>query len=145
MSKEEAWGALSTATWAISEYQRLNNGAVLPDDVETLVREATSQRVPFRDYVSKKYDFDGRRKAIQAEAQKKHDDGIRAEAKAEVERQYAERGGSNPDSRIGTTSRFSKFEKGANQQNDRLSWSRPDAKDRVRQMAHEAVAKEQVH
>jgi hypothetical protein len=108
--RTELAGAFSDSMWAMQEYQRLNS-KFLPDDVMQLVREAQSQRLPFRDYVERKYDFSGRRTAIQAEEQKKHDDAIRAEVGAQKDREFTEKYGNNPNIRAAEPSRFSTLER----------------------------------
>ena len=143
MTKEDAWMALSNAQWALTEYMRLNSGQPLPDDIDSLVKEATSARQPFRQYVEKKYEFEAKRQAAAAAAQKAHDDKIRAEEREVVTREITEKSGSNPFTRTGQTSRFSKFEK-AGDTADKLAWARPDAKEKLRARAHELVAKEQI-
>lgn len=86
-------------------------GKPMPDSPTTLIREAAAQRLDPITYASKKYDFAGRETTIKAEEQKKHDDAIRAEAKAESDKAWAEKVGSNPNIRPAQASEFSKIEK----------------------------------
>jgi hypothetical protein len=127
MTKEEGFKAVSNATFVISEHMRLY-GTPAPDDVETLVAEATQQRMPFRDYAAKKYNFDGKKAEIAAAAQKERDDKIRAEATAERDRYYAERQGSNPMVRPGEQSHYAELRKGidSKQLKDPLSMSKEE-------------------
>lgn len=86
-------------------------GKPMPDSPTTLIREAAAQRLDPITYAAKKYDFAGRETTIKAEEQKKHDDAIRAEAKAESDKAWAEKVGSNPNIRPAQASEFSKIEK----------------------------------
>jgi hypothetical protein len=97
---------LSNIGWAMQTYQRLNEGAFLPDSFDKLAEEAATQRMPFRDYVSRKYDFAGREAALAKAQQEQHDQKIRADAVAANDRKWAERVGSNPDIRRPVESRF---------------------------------------
>lgn len=108
---------LSNSVWALQEYQRLTS-QFLPDPIDQLAQEATNNKLPFRDYVARKYDFVGKQKAIQEAAAKKHDEEIAttagaardAEHKAEIEKLQAEfnakekiraeQGGNNPDVKL---------------------------------------------
>lgn len=141
MTQEQGWKALASATWAMNEYQRLY-GQPMPENVEDLVEQATRARREFRDYVSEKYKYPQRREEIQMAAQKAHDDKITSEALERYKKEQAERNGSNPDLRPGVPSNFSKFQQSPQGQTDKLSWARPDAKERMREYAHAAVAKE---
>lgn len=141
MTQEQGWKALASATWAMNEHMRLY-GQPMPENVEDLVEQATRARRDFRDYVSEKYKYPQRREEIQMAAQKAHDDKITTEALDRYKKEQAERNGSNPDLRPGVTSNFSKFQQSPQGQQDKLSWARPDAKERMREYAHAAVAKE---
>jgi hypothetical protein len=145
MTQEEGWKALSNASWAITTYPRLFNGQPLPDDIATLVQESTNARMQFQPYVAQKYNFKQREQEIATSRQKEHDDKITKEALDTYKKEQAERNGSNPDLRPGSTSNFSKFQQPKQPGNgpDRLSWARPDARERMREYAHQLVAKEQ--
>jgi hypothetical protein len=115
---------ISNVGWAIQEYARLNPGGFLPDSFDKLTLEANNSRLPFRDYVARKYDFQGKQAEMQRKAQEEHDAKIRQEASApfeqklaeaekarlkaieETDRKWAEKIGSNPDVRIAQPSRF---------------------------------------
>jgi hypothetical protein len=114
---------ISNVGWAIQEYQRLT-GQFLPDSFDKLVEEANNARLPFRDYVARKYDFAGKQAEITRKAAEEHDAKVRAEAVAPYEtklaeaakakeeavkakeREWAEKIGSNPEVRIAQPSRF---------------------------------------
>jgi hypothetical protein len=98
---------ISNATWALQTYSQLHDGKFLPDGIDTLSQEATQQRMPFRDFVSRKYDFAGRRAEIEKKQQEQHDAQVRTAAAAERDRFWAERTGSNPDIRTAQPSRYS--------------------------------------
>ena len=97
---------ISNALWALQEHQRLTSGQFLPDPVDKLAQEADAQRLPFRDYVARKYDFQGKQAALQQKSQEEHDNKIRQQVQAERDRHWAEKIGSNPDIRIAQSSRF---------------------------------------
>ena len=97
---------LSNIGWAMQEYQKLSGGQFLPDSFDKLAQEATEQRLPFRDYVSKKYDFAGKQAELQRKTQEEHDNKIRAEVQTATDRKWAEKIGSNPDVHVAQPSRF---------------------------------------
>jgi hypothetical protein len=115
---------ISNIGWAMQEYQRLSGGQFLPDSFDKLSEEATNARLPFRDYVARKYDFSGKEAAVRQKVQQEHDAKVAAEATApyeaklaeaekarqkaieETDRKWAEKIGSNPDVKIAQPSRF---------------------------------------
>jgi len=115
---------ISNIGWAMQEYQRLSGGQFLPDSFDKLSEEAGNARLPFRDYVARKYDFAGKETVIRQKAQQEHDAKVAAEATApyeaklaeaekarqkaieETDRKWAEKIGSNPDVKIAQPSRF---------------------------------------
>lgn len=99
--------AISNATWAFQEHARLFNQPA-PDDFETLLNEATAQKLPFRDYVSRKYKFVEKKAEISAAAAKAHDDKLIAETEARMNKKYAEENGNNPGVRVGQPSQYAK-------------------------------------
>jgi hypothetical protein len=123
----------------------LYDGQPIPDDIATLVQESTNARMQFQPYVSQKYNFKQREQEKAVATQKAHDDKIAKEALDTYKKEQAERNGSNPDLRPGQTSNFSKFQQSKQPGTgpDRLSWSRPDAREKMREYAHQLVAKEQ--
>jgi hypothetical protein len=111
LTKQDAYQMVSSTTWAVNEHLRLF-GAPLPDDLETLNKEAVEAHMPFRQYVEKKYDFPGKKKAIQEKAQKEHDDGIRKEVEDKLNKEWSEKVGNNPNVRLPRESEFSTIDKG---------------------------------
>ena len=103
-----AIGSLSDLQW---RYRSLF-GREMPDAPTALSAEAAAQHMSMPEWAARKYDFAGKEAAQRAEEQKKHDDAIREEARVEVEKRYAEAGGTNPNLRIAQTSRFSDLKKG---------------------------------
>lgn len=116
---------VSNIGWAMQEYQRLTGGQFLPDSFDRLAQEATSQKLEFRDYVARKYDFQGKQQAIVQKQAEERDNKIRAEkdaewqvkleaekataakALADKERAFAETSmGSNPDVRTAVPSKM---------------------------------------
>jgi hypothetical protein len=104
-------GAIGTVADLQWKYSNLF-GTGMPDSPTSLLAEASAQKMTLPDYVAKKYDFAGKEASKRAEEQKKHDDAIRAEATAEIEKKYAEAGGSNPAIRMAQTSRYAELKKG---------------------------------
>jgi hypothetical protein len=96
---------ISNVAWALQTHQKLT-GEVLPDSFDQLDAEATAQRLPFRDYVARKYDYAGKQAEQQRKAQEEHDAKVRQDAEAAADRRWAEKIGSNPDVRIGQPSRY---------------------------------------
>jgi hypothetical protein len=107
MTADEGYRAITTTQNLVLEYQRLHPGKVMPDGIDTLAREAREQRQPIDVYAAKKYNFEGRKAEIAAATAKEHEDKIRADERALVEKKYAERMGSNPDLRAPQSSQFS--------------------------------------
>ena len=144
MTEEQGWNALTAVAKVLTKYPQLYDGKPLPDDIPTLVRESREARMEFDPYVAQKYGFVKREQEMAAARQKDHDDKVAKEALDAYKKEFAERNGSNPDLRPGVTSSFSKFQQQQpNGQRDKLSWSRPDAKEKMREYAHQMVAKEQ--
>lgn len=142
--RTEIGGAFSDGMWALQQYQQMHDGQYLPDDVMALGREAAAQRMPFRDYVAKKYDFQGKKTAIEADKQKKHDDAIRAEVTAQKDREYAERhSGSNPNlvTPPGSSS-YAQVRKAVTegQRKDPLTLSREERRNSTRSAIHQEIA-----
>jgi len=108
LTPQDGIKAVSNVTWVMSEHQRLF-GQPLPDDFETLMNESQRDRLPFRDYVSKKYGFEAKKAEITAARQKEHDDKIRAEARAAADKEWAERTGNNPMVRTAQPSQYSQI------------------------------------
>ena len=111
MTPDQGIRALSNAHWSTNEHLRLY-GTPPPDDFETLVAEATRQRMDFKPYVEAKYKFGDKRNEISTARAKEHDDKIRTEATAEADKKWAERMGNNPNVRVGGESQFSEINKG---------------------------------
>jgi hypothetical protein len=111
MTLDQGLTALSNAQWVMSEHIRLF-GQPIPDEFETVLREATAQRMPFRDYADRKYGFSTKKKEMTEKAAKEHDDKIKADAIAERDKYWAERGGNNPNLRTGSESSFAKVQAG---------------------------------
>jgi hypothetical protein len=120
---------VSNIGWAMQEYQRLTGGQFLPDPFDQLSREADAQKLPFRDYVARKYDFNGKQQAIvqrqQQElfAKERADERMKTESEwkakldareaefAAKEKARAEAGGNNPDVRIPVSSKVPELQR----------------------------------
>ncbi len=127
MTKEEGLRAVTNATWAITEHQRLH-GQPIPDDIETLSAEAERRHLPFRQHVEEKYGFAGRRKEIVEKAQNEEIDRRVNEQVKEKERKLVEQFSSNPNVRQGAPSEFTNLKKGVEQKSvkDPLSMNKQE-------------------
>lgn len=86
-----------------NKYQRLY-GQPMPDDMTTLLREATAARKPVVQYAQEKYDFQGREKTLSDERQAAHDKAVSDAAIKKYQEENPITAG-NPDLRRGTFSR----------------------------------------
>lgn len=138
MTQSEAIKAVSNANWLTAEHMRLHNGVPPPDDIETLASEAANQRLDFRTYVDKKYNFTGRKAEIAATKQKEYDDKLRADTIAERDKYWAERGGNNPMVRPSAPSQFSDLKKAVDskQVKDPLMMSKQERSEQTRALIH---------
>jgi hypothetical protein len=140
MTKAEAISAVSNATHVMNEHMRLY-GSPLPDDVETLVNEAAAQRMDFRQYAAKKYNFDGKKAEITAAREKEARDKLVADTIAERDRWHAERQGSNPMLRPGEQSSFAELRKGIDSKaiKDPLSMSKEERHMQTQALIHKDI------
>jgi hypothetical protein len=125
ITPEQAYKAMSHATYITNEHLRLF-GAPPPDDLETLVKEASENHFSdLRAYANRKYNFDGKKKEIAEKAQKDHDDKIRQEAISARDKEWSEKVGSNPNVRGAESSQYTQLSKAVNagQMKDPLSMS----------------------
>jgi hypothetical protein len=95
----DAINVLSDIQW---EHERLF-GQPLPVSPSELVRKADAVKMDPRTYAAREFHWDQRKQEMQKKEQEKHDDTIRAER----DRYWAERTGSNPDVRLAQSSRYS--------------------------------------
>jgi hypothetical protein len=120
---------LDNSVWALQEYQRLSGGQFLPDSISNLAQEATANKLPFRDYVARKYDFPTKAAGLQAKAEAEKTASIAAAAVAPYEEKMkakdaewqkkleeqaktiSERGGNNPDVRRAAISEYPDIKK----------------------------------
>lgn len=120
---------ISNIGWAMQEYQRLTGGQFLPDSLDKLSDEATQNKLPFKDYVSRKYNFPGKQQEITQRLQQDHDAKVAAERdavkdaewKAKLaeretefaakEKTWAERNANNPDQRVVVSSRIPELQR----------------------------------
>ncbi len=126
--------AISNATWAFQEHARLF-GQPAPDDFETLLKEATSRHLPFREHVSSKYKFAEKKAEMSAKAQQDLIDSKVKDAVAARDREWAEKGGNNPALRQGVSSQFSQVRKAveAGTRKDPLTLSSAQRREQTRQ------------
>lgn len=103
-----AFGTLSDLQW---QYRSLH-GREMPDSPTSLAAEAQANRMGLADYAAKKYDFVGRKAAMETETRKKSEDAIRKAAIEENDKKWAEKVGSNPNIRQAQVSNYSELKKG---------------------------------
>lgn len=120
---------LDNSVWALQEYQRLSGGQFLPDSISNLAQEASANKLPFKDYVARKYDFAAKSQALQVKAEAEKADAIAKAAIAPYEqklkdndavwqqkledkaKEISERGGNNPDVRRAAISNYPEVKK----------------------------------
>lgn len=91
---------------ANNEYQRLY-GQPFPDDLNAVAAEAKLARKAPYQFIAEKYKFAEKREEQATAKTKEREDSIRKEEREKVEREQAERYGSNPNLRAGEMSRNS--------------------------------------
>lgn len=138
-----AIGSMLDLTW---KYQSLY-GTPMPDSPTALIAEANAQRMDPVAYAAKKYDFAGKENARKAEDQKKHDDAIRAEAKAESDKSWAEKIGNNPNIRQAEPSAFASVEaaRKAGTRPDTLTMTPQQRREATRKQIHSEIAENTIH
>jgi hypothetical protein len=143
MTKDEGYQALANSAWYISEWARLHDGKMPDKSLEEMASEASSDRRKFRDHVENKY-FAPRRKEMAEKQQKERDDKLVADTRAAVEKEYAQKFGSNPDLRQGQVSRFSRYTEGQNGSKPVYPGALNDRarKEQTRTMIHEIASRD---
>jgi type II secretory pathway pseudopilin PulG len=151
---------LDNGFWAVQEYQRLSGGQFLPDSVSKLAEEASFNKLPFKDYVARKYDFSGKAAAIQAKADADMRAKIAAEAVAPYEeklkakdaewqkkleekaKEISERGGNNPDVRRAAISQYPEIKKAVEEgtRKDPLSMTKEERQVSMRRDIQNSIA-----
>lgn len=150
---------LDNSVWALQEFQRLSGGQFLPDSISSLAQEANNHKLPFRDYVARKYDFAGKSAALQAKAEAEKADAIAKAAIAPYEEKLkakdaewqqkleeqaktiSERGGNNPDVRRAAVSNYPEIQKAVKDgtRKDPLSMTREERQSEMRRQIREDV------
>ncbi|CAN5951050.1 unnamed protein product [Sphagnum jensenii] len=150
---------LDNSVWALQEYQRLTGGQFLPDSVSTLAQEAHAQKLPFKDYVARKYDFNGKQAALQAKAKEEERARWVAEATAPLQekikqtetewqkkleekvKEVSERGGNNPDVRRAAISDYPEVKKAVAEgvRKDPTMMTRAERQTQTHRNIHQAV------
>lgn len=151
---------LDNGFWAVQEYQRLSGGQFLPDSVSKLAEEATANKLPFKDYVARKYDFSGKQAAMQVKAKEEERAQWVAQATAPLQEQLkakdvewqnkleeqaktiSERGGNNPDVRRAAISEYPEIKKAVAEgtRKDPLSMTREERQVAMRKDIQNSVA-----
>lgn len=135
---------IGNAQWAMNEHLRLY-GTPMPDDFEQLMEQSMAKVLPFRQYVAEKYKFEERRKQIAETKAKEHDDSIRKDERQKIEKEYAERGGSNPNLRPASASHFASVRKAVQSGTvkDPVKMSSEERRRQTREMIAQDVAENQ--
>lgn len=102
--------AIAMASDVLEEYRYLSGGKSLYDYVgpdgkrgmQALRTEAVKQKIPLDQFVAQKFDFAGKRQAIEAQRQKDHDEQVSKEAISK----YITENGANPNTRLPGPSRM---------------------------------------
>lgn len=147
---------LDNSVWALQEYQRLSGGQFLPDSISNLANEAKANKLPFKDYVSRKYDFPSKQAALQTKAKEVEKAAWLAEATAPLHEQLkqkdvdwqkkldekakavAEAGGNNPDVKRAAISNYSDVKKAVTE------GTRPDPLSFKNQQERHAATRQQI-
>ncbi|PWT93083.1 MAG: hypothetical protein C5B54_02460 [Acidobacteria bacterium] len=108
----ELMRGMSEMSWAENTYRRLY-GEDLPEtyDFYKEVEEGNRNAMSFRDHFSRKYKFEEKLKSINEQKQQKHDEAIRKEERSKLEKEWAERGGTNPNVRQAASSQYARVKK----------------------------------
>lgn len=156
---DEMRSAFTDTTWAMQEFQRLTGGQYLPDDITLLGREAATQKLPFRDYVERKYNFPAKREDMKRKQQEAHDDEVKKTVAAEMtaqfkvkeeelnktlaeeRRKFAENTGNNPDVKPNIASRMAEVHRAVkdNQRADPLTMSDTQRQQATRKAIHDKL------
>ena len=162
---DERLGAgISNVGWAMQEYARLSGGQFLPDSFDVLAKEASNARLPFRDYVARKYDFSSKQAALQQKVQQEHDAEVAAAAQKPLQEQlaakdkeiqeklvakdkeWAEKIGSNPDVHVAQPSRFADVARAvkANERPDPLNLNDQQRRQATSHSIHQEIVEQAV-
>lgn len=139
--ENRAGNAIAVITDLNWKYQTLF-GQPLPESPTALAAEAAQRRMPLNEYAAQKYNFSQREKELADAKQKEHDDAIRKAEREAVEKQYAERYGSNPNVRQAEPSRFADLQKGVSEgtRQDPLKMTPEQRRAATRQTIHKDIA-----
>lgn len=107
LTREEAYGALTNVFQVQNEYFRLF-GSPMPDDLNTLIKEAAEARRPLVDYAAVKYNFQTKRDEIAKTKKDKETAAIVQETEARVRKELAEKAGGNGNLVSAGSSQYSK-------------------------------------
>ena len=155
---DDVRSALSDTTWTMQQYNNLY-GSIYPGDVMVDAAEAASLKLPYRQYIERKYKFSEWRDEIQRQAQEKHDNELRAtvateyEAKIKAEQEtaktnlekarqeWAERTGNNPDVRAALPSKMAEVSRAVKdgQRPDPLTLNQRERTKITRQQINERI------
>jgi hypothetical protein len=130
--RDDLGGAFSFAADTQWKYRSLF-GTEMPDAPTAIIREAAAQRMSPADYAAKKYGFAEKEAARKAEEKKKEIDAAVTAAVSAKEKEWAERGGNNPNLRQAITSQFSTIDKAVKE------GTRPDPLKMTREQRHAAT------
>lgn len=126
---------------AQNEYFRLY-GKPMPDGMASLLQEAAERRLPFNTYVSQKYDFDKKKSEISAAAEEQKKAAIVKETEERMRKEFAERGGGNPNLVGAGPSQFTQVRKAveAGQRKNPVTLSQEERRAQTRETIQREIA-----
>lgn len=126
---------------AQNEYFRLY-GKPMPDAMAGLLQEAAERRLPFNVHVSQKYGFDKKKLEIAAVETQKNRDVIVKETEDRMRKEFAERGGANPNLVGAGPSQFTQVRKAveAGQRKNPVTLSQDERRAQTRETIQREIA-----
>lgn len=145
LTPQQALRLQNESLWLVGEHMRLH-GQPLPDDLETIIKEADAQHMSFRDYASKKYNFDAKRQEFAAKKTADERAALTKEIESKVRQEYAEKNGNNAGIRPAVTSEYSQVSKAvqAGTRPDPLKQTRDERARTTREMIDKDLREAQV-
>jgi hypothetical protein len=134
---------VGNAQWAANEYARLY-GEPMPEsyDFNKEWDDAVRNRMKFKDWIAHKYKFDEKRKELSDKRQAEHDAAIRKDERTRVDKEWAERAGSNPGVRQAADSRYARVKQAveSGKAKDPLMMSSEQRRQQTREMIRSDIA-----
>lgn|SRR5208337_194098 len=132
--------AIATSSYLMTEHQRLF-GEPLPD-LRTIINDAGKSKRKAEDVWSEKYAVPKKREELATAAKLKERETIAAEERVKIQKEFSDKYGNEHTAPL-RPSRFPSYAKdektGAP---DKMAWTRPDRKEKLRDRIYQQVAKE---